>query len=54
MTDPFFVDQEKAKIKIHNLERHAAEYLKAGAVVPANATRTTAAVLRALWGVEEA
>lgn len=52
MTDSFFLDQEKARMKIHNLENQAAKYLKAGAVVPANATRTTAAVLRVLWGVE--
>lgn len=52
MTDSFLHDQEKARMKIHHLENQSAEYLKAGAVVPANATRTTAAVLRALWGVE--
>lgn len=50
--DTFFSDQEKARKKILTLERQADEYLKAGAFVPANATKTTAAVLRALWGVE--
>jgi len=51
--DTFFVDQERVRIKIRTLEMQADEYLKAGAVVPANATRTTAAVLRVLWEVEE-
>lgn len=50
--DTFFVDRERARKKIHNLERQAEEYIEAGAVVPASATRTTAAVLRVLWAVD--